>query len=252
MSLQSDHKKAIDDLTTVAIAEVVGVLALIRDEPLQDFAGSLRNSLPVIASEFSTAAQLVATNYYDETRSLARVSTSYSAQLVDYDSATPIAAGISYAVSKTYREQDFSSVVSLLAGNMQRVVAGADRENLSLNVVSDPSGKRYERIPSANGCSFCLTMAAVAEVRRTDSFSKYHDFCRCTSRAIFEGQEPTELPIYSQVRSAYALANKELQERREDVGYLSYKRNVAAKKFPDLTLTTKNHLRLVRQITGWK
>lgn len=252
MSLQSDHKKAIDDLTTLAIAEVVGVLVLIRDEPLNDFAGSLRNTLPAIASEFSTAAQVVATNYYDETRALAPVSTTYAAQIVDYDSLTPVEGGIGYAISRTYRELPFTSVVSLLAGNMQRVVAGADRENLSLNVVSDPSGKSFERIPSATGCSFCLTMAAVAEVRRTDSFSKYHDFCRCTSRAIFKGQEPTELPIYSQVRSAYALANKELQQRRDEVGYLSYKRNVAAKKFPELTLTTKNHLRLVRQITGWK
>jgi hypothetical protein len=251
MSLLREHKKAIDDLTTIAIAEVVGVLTLIRDQPLNDFAGSLRNTLPIIASEFSSAAQVVSTNYYDQSRALSNPSTAYAARTIDYDSITPVEAGIGYAISKAYREQPFESVVTLLAGNMQRVVAGADRENLFLNIDSDPVGRSYERVPSVNGCSFCLTMAAVAEVRRTDSFSKYHDFCRCTSRVIFEGQSPTELPIYSQARSAYSLANQELQRRREEVGYSSLKRNVAAKKYPDLTLTTKNHLRLVRQITGW-
>ena len=251
MSLQTEHKKAIDDLTTIAIAEVVGVLTLIRDEPVNDFAGSLRTTLPVIASEFSSAAQVVSTNYYDQTRALSNPPTAYSARTIDYDSTTPLEGAIGLSISNVYRERPFETVVSLLAGNMQRIVAGADRENLFLNIDSDPGGKSFERVPSANGCAFCLTMAAVAEVRRTDSFSKYHDFCRCTSRVIFEGQSPTELPIYSQVRSAYSLANKELQRQREEVGYLSFKRNVAAKKFPDLTLTTKNHLRLVRQITGW-
>ena len=252
MSLQNRHKKAIDDLTTVAMAEVVGVMELVRDEPLQDFAGSLRNTLPAIADEFSTAAQLLAVDYYDTSRTLASPPSSFSASVVDYDSRSPVESGIDYAVAKTYKEQPWEAVVSLLAGNMQRVVAGADRENLSLNIVLDPDGTRYERVPSANACSFCLTMAAVAEVQRDEYFSRYHDYCRCVGRPIFVGQEPTELPVYSQVRSAYNLANKELQRRRDEVGYLSLKRNTAAKRYPDLTLTTKNHLRLVRQITGWK
>lgn len=252
MSLQSDHKQAIDNLTTLAIAEVVGVMELVKDEPLQDFAGSLRNTLPVIADEFSTAAQLLAVDYYDSSRTLANAPTPYTATLVDYDSATPVNSGIDYAVAKTYKEKPWETVLSLMAGNMQRVVAGADRENLSLNIVTDPDGTMYERVPSANACSFCLTMAAVAEVQRDQYFSRYHDFCRCVGRPIFVGQSPTELPIYSQVRSAYSLADKELNRRRKEVDYYSLKSRDAAKKWPDLTLTTKNHLRLVRQITGWK
>ncbi len=251
MSLLSDHRDAINNIATLAMAEVVGVLTLVKDEPVNDVAGALRETIPAIASEFSTAAQVVSANYYNESRALANLSTDYSAQIFDYDTVTPANAAIGFAIANTYNDRPFETVVSLLAGNVQRLVAGADRENLSLNIVSDPGGKKYERIPSSDACAFCLTMAAVAEVRKTNSFSKYHDFCRCTSRPIFEGESPTELPIFSQVRSAYALANKELQARREEVGYLSFKRNVAAKKFPELTLTTKNHLRLVRQITGW-
>jgi hypothetical protein len=67
---------------------------------------------------------------------------------------------------------------------------------------------------------------------------------------VFTGQTGTELPEYKQAREAYTLASDELERRRQEVGWYSMKTREAAAKFPELTQTTKNRLRLVREITG--
>ena len=141
-------------------------------------------------------------------------------------------------------------VTSVLAGNIQKLVAQVDRSTLAFNIVTDPDGTLYQRVPSATACAFCRTMASVA--RPTDSdYTHFHSYCRCASLPIFKGQERVEVPGEAQTRAAYSLANKELQRRREEVGFYNMKTRQAAALYPDLTMTTKNHLRLMRELTGW-
>lgn len=252
MTLLDDHRKNLDNVSTLAIADVVGATELLKDRPLPELAYQLRLALPEIAATYASVAETLAIDYYDNSRAVAGVESVYEAQRVDYDARTPMDKSIGYSIAQKTKGSTFEAFQSILAGSIQRSVVGADRETISFNIATDPDGTEYERVPSGTACSFCLTMAAVAEVRSNDFFSKYHDFCRCTSRPVFTGQAATDLPIYSQVRSAYSLANKELQRQREAAGFYSMKTRDASRKFPDLTMTTENHLRLMRQITGWR
>lgn len=252
MTLLSEHRANLDNVSTLAIADVVGATELLKDRPVPELAYQLRLALPEIAATYASVAETLAVDYYDNSRALAEVGSTYEAQRIDYDARTPMENSIGYSIAQKTKGSTFEAFQSILAGSIQRAVNGADRGTISFNVATDPDGTYYERVPSGTACSFCLTMAAVAEFKTNDYYAKFHGFCRCTSRPVFTGQSPTELPIYSQVRSAYSLANKELRRQREAAGFYEMKTRAAAKKFPDLTMTTENHLRLVRQITGWR
>lgn len=250
MGLLEDHRKNVDNVTTLAIAEVVGAMDLLKDRPVPEMAYQLRLALPEVADTFATIAGEVAVDYYDRSRAEAGLGSVYEAQRVAYDARTPMDNAIGYAIAQTTKGSEWSAVTSILAGSIQRSVAGADRSTISWNIVTDPDGTKYERVPSSGACAFCYTMAAVAEVRSSDYFSKYHNFCRCTSRPVFTGQSGTELPIYKDIRAAYADAESEIKVKREIVNYNGYRRREAAKKFPDLTLTTENLVKIVRETTG--
>jgi hypothetical protein len=252
MSLLTEHRANLDNLTTLAIADTVTAVNLLQDRPVPELAFQLRETLPAIAQTYSDVAQTLAVDYYDASRVEARNLTSrYEAERIDYDTNTPVQNNIGYSIARITEGTDFATVTGILAGGMMTTVLGAERENIGFNVVTDPDGTKYARVPSGDACAFCLTMAAVAVESRSDYFDGYHNFCRCTIEPIFTGQTGTELPIYKQVREAYSLADQELERQRAEVGFNSMKRREAAAKYPDLILNTQNHLRLIRQITGW-
>ena len=249
--LANEHKRDVGNLTTLAISEVNGLFELLADRPIPEYAYQMRLAMPAIADTYAGAAEILAIDYYDNSRALApALKTNYGAEVAKYSATAEINSAIGYSVARLTKESPKSNVLSILAGSMQRAVANADRETISYNIVQDPDGTVYERIPQSDGCAFCLTMAAVAEVQSENYFDKYHDYCRCVTMPVFTGQSKTELPIYGQVREAYDLAGKELTAQRNAVGYYDYKSSVAAKKFPDLTLTTENYLSKMRQVTG--
>ena len=239
-------------MSTLAISEVNGVFELLKDRSIPEYAYQMRLAMPAIAETYSGAAEILALDYYDNQRSLApALGSAYAAKLGAYDFTDEIDSAVGYSVARLTKEAPQQKVLGMLAGSMQRAVANADRSTVNFNVVTDPDGTAYERIPQSDACAFCLTMAAVAGVQDDNYFNKYHDYCRCVTMPVFTGQSNTELPIYGQTREAYDLAGSELQAERRAVGYNDYRSADAAKKFPELTLTTENHLRKMRQITGW-
>jgi hypothetical protein len=250
--LANSHKQDIANLSTLAISEVNGVFDLLKGRPIPEYAYQMRLALPAIADTYSGAAEILALDYYDESRALApALKSNYSAAVGRYSATAEVSSAIGYSVARLTKQAPESNVLGMLAGAMQRAVANADRETVSYNIVLDPDGTVYERIPQSDACAFCLTMAAVAEVQSESFMTKYHDYCRCVTMPIFTGQSRTELPIYGQTREAYNLAGQELQTQRREVGYNSLKKSQAIKRYPELALTTENHLRGMRQITGW-
>jgi hypothetical protein len=245
-------KKQLRETTTLAIATTVEITNLLRDRTLEEIAGQLRKVMPAVTQQFSQVAGIVSANQYNQQRRSAKVDTEYVAVPIVSNKNTATQAAVGFGIAQLASGVSYDTFQSTLAGNVQRLTLAGDRETVELNIDGDPSGTLYERVPSPNACSFCLTMAAVAEVQRSSSFDKYHAFCGCTLNPIFSGQERTELPVYKQAREAYSLASSELERRREEVNWYSMKTRQAAKLYPDLTQTTENRLRLVREITGWK
>lgn len=209
-------------------------------------------TLPPIADTFSTVASTIGARYYNDARALAPVTTEFTASIVDANAGKTLESSIGYSIARLTETGNYDTFQSILAGSMQRVVSSGDRLTIEDNITRDPDGQMYERIPSPNACAFCLTMAAVAGLQTSADAKKYHDYCRCQSRAVFNGQSAFEGPEYQTARNAYNLATKELKRQREEVGYLDIPRKQRLKQYPELALTTQNHLRLVRQVTGWK
>lgn len=246
----SKHRQAIQDLTKLAQAEAMGAVQLLKDQPLMEFAGELRKTLPAIASVYGSASGLLSTTFYDQSRLQAEAAGSYTATASAIDLSI-IEAGIGYTVAKQAQAATLDDVKTTLAGAVGRAVAGVDRNTIFDNSERDPFAT-YRRVARPDGCAFCITMAAVAEVQYTADAHAFHDHCHCVNIPVFDGQSFTEPDIYKTVRQHYSDAVSEIQVKRQLVDYNGYKRNVAAKKFPDLTLTTPNILSIVRKTTGLK
>jgi hypothetical protein len=252
MSIVANKRKLLDQTTTLAIAQTVQITNLLQDRPIPELAYQLRRTMPAVTDTFANATGQIGALAYNESREVARLETEFVAKPKKANTTEAIQAAIGFGIAQLTKGKTYETFQSTLAGSVQRLVLDGDRETVELNIVLDPDGARYERVPSPGACAFCLTMAAVAEVQRDNVFDKYHNYCRCTIMPIFKGQSGTQLPEYKQAREAYSLATKELEERRVAAGWYSMKTREAAAKFPDLTQTTKNRLRLVREITGQK
>lgn len=238
-------------MATVAIAETVAVMNTLEGEAVPRTAYVLREVLPQITETAGAAAGLLSVNYYEEVRADSDAKSAYTPVVRSAQVAEVTQASIGFSIAQITKGVAFSTVIDTLAGNVQRAVTGVDRETLYYNVVTDPDGTRYQRVPQGDSCAFCRTMAAVVEA--SEEIAHFHSFCRCSSLPVFKGQEPVELPGFEQTRKAYSLANQELTARRRATpDFYALRPRQRAKKYPDLMLTTENHLRLMRQITGWR
>jgi hypothetical protein len=253
MAVIDDKRRYIGETRTLAIAQTVEITRLLQDRPVPEIAQQLRATLPAVATSYGTVASVISANAYNESRSEYSPPTQYTATPKLYEESNDLVqASIGFSIAGLVKTADYNTFQTNLAGAMVKAVLEYDKTTVDLNLTADPSGTRYQRVASANACAFCRTMAAVAEVQRTELFDGYHSFCNCMISPIFEGQEPITRPYYKEAEDAYSLASTELERQREAVGWYSMKTRQAAKLYPELTQTTENRLRLVRQITGWK
>jgi hypothetical protein len=262
-------RRALDETTTLAIATTVEVTNLLRDRTIPEIAGQLRIAMPAITTQFGEVAAVVSSNDYNLERATANLLTEYIATPQAKPVVTATQAAVGFGIAQLTKEVPYEVFQSTLAGSVQRLVMKGDRDTVEFNIVTDPDGTSYERVPSPGACAFCMTMAAVATDSgnlRSDYFDKYHNFCRCTIRPIFTGGSPTELPEYKQARDAYSLASNELLKQQQEARRLfdiereaqglrtggSRATTAFQKANPELSLTTENILRNVRKITGQK
>jgi hypothetical protein len=267
MSILTDKRRYLDQTTTLAIAQTVEITNLLRDRPIPELAYQLRRTMPAVSDSFANVASVISADSYNKSRTLARPPSEFKATPKKADTNKGMQAAIGFGIAQLTRGTDYDVFQSTLAGSVQRLVLDGDRETVELNIVLDPDGTRYERVASPDACAFCLTMAAVAttdENIREDFFDGYHNNCRCTLNPIFTGQSLTDPPYYDKARDAYKLANEELLKQqkaarrafdarlRAQGQYTGGSRATTAfqRENPELSITTPNVLRLVRQITG--
>lgn len=252
LRLASNHQKSIDQAVALAAADTVDLMTIVGTQPVPVMAAELRSNLPAITGVYSSVVGQLAINYYDEARIGAGVETAYAAYAAEYAVETEVQKAIGYSMALATKGSTVEAVQSTLVGHVQRIINGVNRETIRQNINNDPSGDRYQRVPSPGACSFCMTLAAVAELKTEDYFTKYHSYCHCRTIPVFAGQKPYRPSYYDDFQNEYYKAVGELSKEREAVGYSDYKRKEAAAKFPDLTITTPNILRKVRVNTGRK
>lgn len=253
MAVIDDKRKYISETKTLAIAQTVEITELLKDRTIPEIAQQLRATLPTVTNSYGTVASVVSATAYNQLRAEVKPPTDYKAVPKKFEQSNDVIQdSIGFGVASLVKGSDYKTFQTNLAGAVTRVVLQYDKTTVDQNIFADPSGTRYQRVASFNACAFCKTMAAVAEVQRSEEFDGYHAFCNCSISPIFSGQEAETRPYYKEAQDSYSLATKELERQREEVGWYSMKTRQAAKLYPELTQTTENRLRLVRQITGWK
>jgi hypothetical protein len=252
MSIIRDKRRLLKQTTTLAIAQTVQVTEFLRDRPIPELAFQLRRTMPAVSDSFADVAGVVSADSYNKSRALANLSTQYKATSVKANTSQAMNAAIGFGIAQLTRGTDYDVFQSTLSGSVQKLVLGGDRETVEFNIVTDPDGTRYERVASPNACGFCLTMAAVAEVQRENYFEGYHNFCQCTLNPVFQGQSGFRPDYYNDVEKAYFEADAILEEQRQAAGWYSMKTKQAAAEFPELVLNTPNHLRIMRELEGYK
>jgi hypothetical protein len=253
MTVIADKRRYMRETKLLAMAQTVEITRLLRDRTIPEIAQQLRSTVPALANTFGTVGSIISADSYNRSRAQANLSAPYTATPKTAQNADRLVQGaIGFGIASLTKGSTYSTFQTNLAGSVAKIVQEYDRATVEQNSFEDNQAVLYERVPSGNACAFCLTMAAVAEVQRSDQFDGYHNFCNCTLNPVFRGQSKTTSPIYKQAQDAYSLASSEIEKRREEVGWYSMKTRQAAKAFPELTQTTENRLRLVREITGWK
>jgi hypothetical protein len=180
MSIVANKRLLLDQVTTLAIAQTVQITNLLRDRAVPELAYQLRRTMPAVSDTYANATAQIGAKAYNESRTIARPPSEFVAQPKKANTSPAMQAAIGFGIAQLTRGKPFETFQATLAGSVQRLVLEGDRETVELNIVLDPDGTRYERVPSPGACAFCMTMAAVAEVQRSNAFDGYHNFCRCT------------------------------------------------------------------------
>jgi hypothetical protein len=257
------YQKAIDNVVKLAVADTVGLMKIVEGRPLEEVAEILRDTMPVVTDTYGAVVGELSTSYYDEARADANLSTTYKAVVADTDIPTKTQESIGYTISKIAKGSEFEVATATLSGSVQRIVNDVNRATISYNIVTDPDGTLYQRVASPDSCSFCLAIAAKAELLTEEWGKKYHDDCRCRSVPVFTGEKPIRQPYYEKFEQDYDRAKIEIESKRFDV-YPEWEAEWKAsggrmgknltrdflKAYPELSLTTENILSGVRSNTG--
>lgn len=243
-------RRSLGALETRSDGEVGALVAqTVRLAP-DDARDALQLAVPVILDPYLTAAGEIGATWYEDLRSASSESGRFTARTPDLPAAERIDTLVRWSVSPLYGQSD-STVLSLLTGGVQRLIASAARDAVEMNGERDRAAVGFARIPRPGCCAFCGLMASRGPVyssaqaagrvvgrgsdvstnfredgtrraggqalgvrsRGTQSIGNtYHDRCHCVVTPVFQGGDPTIAQVVRATESKY------LEQYRQVVG----------------------------------
>lgn len=206
------HRRALGDVTTLAIAELVRFWRG-RPEAPDLTAGLARQAMTELVSGYGLAAGALGADFYDNLRAEAAIGGTFAARVAVPDpEAVQNITGWALAPLFAPEKPDDEAALSRLSGGLQLLVADADRQTVITNTRTDPADVRYARHASANACAFCAMTATRGAVYRSEESAgdKYHRSCHCIAVPVWPGQEVPEAPYVSKWRESYYAATEKL------------------------------------------
>ena len=213
-------------LSTLAFRDVNAVLASLGDVSPIVIRDTLREVLPEVLTPYMTAAGELAATWYEDLRAEALSSTFYATTSSEVTAAR-VESLVGYGVKPLFG-QSSATVLSLLAGGVQRIISGAARDTIVGNIGREKGPVGFARIPAPGTCAFCGMLASRGAVYRSQASAggvvgagvdasvtagkvggqgkgvkargaralgsdRYHDFCKCVATAVFVGTEMASL-----------------------------------------------------------
>lgn len=185
----ASYRRAVDDLTTLALSDFYGLLASLDGLSGEATRNGLIAALPEVMDPYITSTGEISAAWYEELRAQA-VGGTYYASTPATVNPQQVEALVRWGVKPLFELSD-ATVLSLIGGGLQKIIAGAGRDTIETNVMQDPVRVGYSRIPRPNCCAFCGLVAsrgaAYTSAESAGIRSKFHDFCRCVVAPVFEG-----------------------------------------------------------------
>lgn len=167
-----EYSRVIDSLSTVAYAQIKALLLSLDDPNPITFRDALLATYPEVMAPFFTAASEVAAAWYLKLRSES-VSGVYRPTLAQAPPTEQLDATVRYSLSPLFvpEEPQFLgyTILALLAGSSQKLIANMGRDTISGSALKDPVRVGYARVPRLGCCAFCGMLASRGAVYRSAS-----------------------------------------------------------------------------------
>lgn len=221
------YEKTIDQLSAVAYAQLKALLDSLATPSPVAFRNALLATYPELMRPFLSASADVAAQWYTTLRFNARVPGRFSPVLAPLVPDEQFAAVVRYAVKPLFTPLGVNpgaSVLALLGGASQKLIANHGRDTISGSALKDPVKVGYARIPKSGSCAFCGMLASRGAVYRSEASAgsvvgrgvstestagraggqgrgtkargsralgsnDFHDHCRCTVMPVFVGDQ---------------------------------------------------------------
>lgn len=218
------HRSAVEDITTLAIAQLLTEWQdLPIDEPLA-LASPLANLLADLIGDFGEMTAALGADFYDGLRIEAGAPGNYTAVLADMPPMEQIEASAQWASTGAWLDEQ--KALRDATAFMDRMLADRDRDTIDVNIGRDPAAPRYGRHASANACAFCAMNATRGPVFRSEDAAakKYHDLCRCIAVPSWSRSDYAEAPYVADWREAYYAATAALGGATDSKAVLAHMR----------------------------
>lgn len=137
-------------------------------------AAPLAEVLAGLVGRYGSGAAALSAEWFEAARDAAGAPGTFRAVVAEPPDASKFEATARWGVEPLFgAEPDASAALSLLAGALQRMVAGMGRETTERSVLADPSGPVYARHASANACAFCRMLATRGAVYTSARDAQY-------------------------------------------------------------------------------
>lgn len=206
------------------LRDVFSSLPLNRPETARDV---LLEAYPAVALGHGDLASAVAAEWYEDQR-LQQRGGRYTAVTASPPREEKLTGTVRFAAAGLFVE-DALSTLNLLEGSLTRSLGDAQRDTINENVRRDRDAAGWHRIAHADGCDFCVMLAARggAYKRATADFAS-HDNCRCKAAPTWDHSAP-EVPA----RAYEASDRMESVRRRANDPALSPEDRAAAQRILD-------------------
>lgn len=192
MSLASEQRQALADLTRIANRDVADLFALVGDAPADEVRDALLDVLPDLGRAYGDAAASLAADYYEGAREAAEARGRFSPILAEQPTPARWEALARWGVDPLFSDDpNAATALTRIQGGMQRSVADQHRLTVVRSSIEDPAAAGWRRVGVGDSCGFCRMLID----RRKDGGGgvytessvtfRSHDHCNCAAAPDF-------------------------------------------------------------------
>lgn len=198
MVTATEYRRTIETLVQAAIRDLAGLLAAIASDDPAVVRRALVEYLPDLVHPYMGTASEAAATWYEDERQVTGVR-GYARQVEAPADDGRWDSLARWGVRPLAGQSD-STVLSLVGGGVQRLVADSGRATIDANARADIgrgdiAATGWARVTRAGSCEFCTMLAGRGPVYRSKSSAQdgpsgdYHDNCHCVPKPTFYRSE---------------------------------------------------------------